>query len=114
MCAMLTTFPISSSIASAGYRSTLWTYGLIFAVVGLLASQGLKRTPRELEALGSGHREKLTGVAPAQMLKTPLFWLLFVMMTMLSTSGLMVISQTAAFARDFGVASVVVWGFAAL
>jgi len=35
------------------------------------------------------------------MLTTPvLLWLLFVMMTMLSTSGLMVISQTAAFARD--------------
>jgi len=41
-------------------------------------------------------------------------WLLFAMMTMLSTSGLMVISQTAAFARDFGVASAVVWGFAAV
>src|SRR6266404_3903612 len=48
------------------------------------------------------------------MLTTPVFWLLFVMMTMLSTSGLMVISQTAAFARDFGVASAIVWGYAAL
>jgi len=114
MGAMLTTFPISSSIASAGYRSTLWTYGLIFAVVGLLASQGLRRSPHEQEALGSGHLERLAGAAPGQMLRTPVFWLLFAMMTMLSTSGLMVISQTAAFARDFGVASVIVWGFAAL
>jgi MFS family permease len=48
------------------------------------------------------------------MLRTPLFWLLFIMMTMMSTSGLMVISQMGAFARDFGVADAVVLGFAAL
>ncbi len=114
MGAILTTIPVSSSIASAGYRPTLWTYGLIFAIVGLLASQGLKRSPHEQEALRTGHRERLPGAPPGRMLTTPVFWLLFVMMTMLSTSGLMVISQTAAFARDFGVASAIVWGYAAL
>jgi len=114
MGAIATTIPIASSIAAGGYQPTLWTYGLIFAVVGLLAAQGLRRSPHEQQALATGHRERLAGVAPGPMLKTPLFWLLFVMMTMLSTSGLMVISQTAAFARDFGVASVVVWGTAAL
>src|ERR1700730_8975674 len=36
------------------------------------------------------------------------------MMTMMSTGGLMIISQFAAFARDCGVASVVVFGLAAL
>jgi MFS family permease len=36
------------------------------------------------------------------------------MMTMMSTSGLMVISQMGAFARDFGVAEVAVLGLAAL
>lgn len=114
MGAILTTIPISSSIASNGYRPTLWTYGLIFAVVGVLAAQGLRRSPHEEQALGTGHRELLAGTRPARMLKTPVFWLLFVMMTMLSTSGLMVISQTAAFARDFGVAGAIVWGMAAL
>jgi MFS family permease len=48
------------------------------------------------------------------MLRTPIFWLLFLMMTMMSTSGLMVISQMGAFARDFGVAEVAVLGLAAL
>jgi MFS family permease len=47
-------------------------------------------------------------------LRTPLFWLLFAMMTMMSTGGLMVISQFSAFARDFGVADVTVFGAAAL
>ena len=48
------------------------------------------------------------------MLKTPVFWLLFVMMTMMSTGGLMVISQMGAFAKDFGVNDVLVFGMAAL
>jgi MFS family permease len=44
----------------------------------------------------------------------PLFWLMFGMMTMMSTSGLMVTSQMASFSRDFGVANVLVFGLAAL
>jgi MFS family permease len=53
-------------------------------------------------------------VAPRRMLGTPVFWLLFAMMTMMSTGGLMIISQFAAFSRDFGVANLVVFGLAAL
>jgi MFS family permease len=48
------------------------------------------------------------------MLKTPVFWLMFAMMTMMSTSGLMVTSQMASFAKDFGIAAVTVLGMAAL
>ena len=39
---------------------------------------------------------------------------MFVMMTLMSTSGLMVVSKMAAFATEFGVAQTVVWGMAAL
>ena len=112
--AIMTTIPIAASISSQGYQSTLWMFGLVFGGVGILAAQGLKRPPHELAAVSSGHREQVKGVSPAVMLRTPVFWLLFLMMTMLSTSGLMVISQTAAFARDFGVASLTVMGMTAL
>jgi MFS family permease len=53
-------------------------------------------------------------VAPGAMIKTKVFWLMFVMMTMMSTGGLMIISQFATFSRAFGVADVVVLGMAAL
>jgi MFS family permease len=48
------------------------------------------------------------------MLRNTVFWLLFLMMTMMSTGGLMIISQFAAFSRDFGVASVTIFGLAAV
>jgi MFS family permease len=51
---------------------------------------------------------------PSQILRTPLFWLMFAMMTMMSTSGLMVTSQMATFAADFGITNVFVFGMAAL
>jgi oxalate/formate antiporter len=112
--AIFSTLPISASIAQNGYQSTLWNFGVVFALVGLLAAQGLRRLPREERAVSSGHQELLSGASPLEMLKTPVFWLMFLMMTLMSTSGLMVISQTAAFAKDFGVASLTVMGMAAL
>jgi MFS family permease len=48
------------------------------------------------------------------MLRTPIFWLLFAMMTMMSTSGLMVTSQMGAFTRDFGMAQLLVLGLPVL
>jgi hypothetical protein len=48
------------------------------------------------------------------MLRCPVFWLLFVMFTLMSMSGLMVNSQMRAFAKDFGITSVNAFGMAAL
>ncbi len=48
------------------------------------------------------------------MLKSPIFYLLFLMMSMMSTSGLMVVFNVGPFAKDFGVANLPVLGMAAL
>jgi MFS family permease len=55
-----------------------------------------------------------SGSTTSEMLRSPLFWLMFAMMTLMSTSGLMVTSQMAAFAGEFGITKAVVWGLAAL
>jgi OFA family oxalate/formate antiporter-like MFS transporter len=108
MGAILTTFPIANSISAMGYQATLLRFGAIFGVVGLVAALGLKPPPVTATADGGG------GTATGQMLRTPIFWLMFVMMTLMSTSGLMVISQMAGFATEFGVTKMTVWGMAAL
>ncbi len=116
MGAIVTTFPIANSLAARGLESTLWQFGVVFAIVGVLAAQGL-RSPTGTAALPSRAGAAASSgrdVAPREMLKTPLFWLMFVMMTMMSTSGLMVTSQMASFSRDFGVANVLVFGLTAL
>ncbi|MPW21579.1 oxalate/formate MFS antiporter [Paraburkholderia sp. CNPSo 3157] len=115
MGAIVTTFPVSSSLAARGIDATLWIYGIAFAAVGLVASQGL-RTPRDASSAIAASSAHVNGpdLRPSQVLKTPLFWLMFAMMTMMSTSGLMVTSQMATFAADFGVTKVLVFGMAAL
>jgi oxalate/formate antiporter len=114
MGAMLTTFPISSMLASSGAPRTLVVFGLILGGVGVLAALGLREPRPEEVPVPAASRARGEDVAPANMLKTPIFWLMFVMMTMMSTGGLMVTSNFANFARDFGVADVLVLGLAAL
>jgi len=112
--ALLTTFPISTSLAETGLQGTLTFFGYAIGVVGLLAAQGI-RVPHSGITQAAGQLEAAaSGVAPKTMLKTPVFWLMFLMMSMMSTSGLMVISQMGAFAKDFGVTGAMVFGMAAL
>jgi OFA family oxalate/formate antiporter-like MFS transporter len=110
MGAIVTTFPIAASLRAHGVESTLWTYGIVFAVVGFLAAQGLRMPSAADGNLAASSRDR----SPSQILRTPVFWLMFVMMTMMATSGLMVTSQMASFAADFGLSNAVVFGLAAL
>ena len=114
MGAIVTTFPIASSLAARGVDATMLTFGIAFAVVGLLASQGLRVPPSHEAVAASATQAAVAGLRPSQTLKSPIFWLMFLMMTMMSTSGLMVTSQMATFAADFGVTKVLVLGMAAL
>jgi oxalate/formate antiporter len=113
MGAMLTTFPISSSITERGLQSTFITFGIGMGLVGFIAAQFLRAPPDNYVPAGFKAAEE-KGVGPAVMVRNPIFWLMFVMMTLMSTSGLMVTSQLAAFAKDAGVTNVVVWGLAAV
>jgi OFA family oxalate/formate antiporter-like MFS transporter len=112
--AIATTFPIDTMLKSDGYQHTLVVFGIILGLVGAAAALFLRMPgPQDVlppvPAMASS-----ADVAPRTMLRSRIFWLLFLMMTMMSTGGLMIISQFAAFSRDFGVASVMVFGLAAL
>lgn len=115
MGAMFTSFPITLMMESAGYQRTLILFGIILGVIGCAAALGL-RAPRPGEVTQEATATRFTGrdTPPREMLRNPLFWLMFAMMTMMSTGGLMVTSNFANFARDFGVANAVVLGMAAL
>jgi oxalate/formate antiporter len=111
--AIVTTFPIDSAMKTWGYSATLVAFGIILGGIGALAGLFMRQPPEAVQTAafipGSSHN-----VPPAEMLKTPVFWLLFVMMTMMSTGGLMVISQFAPFMRSFGIADLTIFGMAAL
>jgi oxalate/formate antiporter len=116
--AFFTSFPIDSMIKSSGYAHTLLVWGIIQGVIGILAAQGLRLPPENFQPSGvpaaSVALQSAKSYTPTEMLKSPIFYLMFVMMSMMSTSGLMVVFNVGPFAKDFGVANMLVLGMAAL
>ena len=118
--AFFTSFPIDNMIKSAGYAHTLVVWGVIQGVIGVLAAQWLRTPPDDYQGSGTAPAAAIAvqqtnrSYAPREMLQSPVFYLLFLMMSMMSTSGLMVVSNVGPFAKEFGVADMLVLGMAAL
>ncbi len=118
--AFFTSFPIDSMIKSSGYAHTLVVWGVIQGVIGMLAAQGLRvppehyQPPKTVSAAPLAAQQSPRSFSPREMLQSPVFYLLFLMMSMMSTSGLMVVSNVGPFAKEFGVANMLVLGMAAL
>jgi oxalate/formate antiporter len=118
--AFFTSFPIDSMIKSSGYEHTLVVWGVIQAVIGVAAALGLRTPPENYRPEGYDpatvqlEMQSRRSFTPKEMLTNPIFYLLFIMMAMMSTSGLMVVSNVGPFANEFKVAGVLVLGMAAL
>jgi OFA family oxalate/formate antiporter-like MFS transporter len=102
-----------------GYAHTLLVWGIIQGVVGIIAAQGLRLPPENYQApsaaIGAGGPQQSgRSYSPTEMLMNPIFWLLFIMMSMMSTSGLMVVSNVGPFANEYKVSQALVLGMAAL
>jgi len=117
--AFFTSFPIDSMIKSSGYAHTLVVWGIIQGVIGIVAAQWLRVPPEGWVPEGytpatASTAQVKRSFTPTEMLRSPVFWLLFFMMSLMSTSGLMVTSNVGPFAHEFNVAQVMVLGMAAL
>jgi MFS transporter, OFA family, oxalate/formate antiporter len=118
--AFFTSFPIDSMIKSSGYAHTLVVWGIIQGAIGVAAALGLRVPPEGYRPLGFDpdivrtELQSRRSYSPKEMLQNPIFYLLFIMMAMMSTSGLMVVSNVGPFAKEYNVAQVLVMGMAAL
>src|SRR5246127_3418588 len=117
--AVFSSIPIDSMIKGAGYAHTLVVWGIIQGAIGIIAAQGLRIPPDSWQPSGytpatASTMQSKHSYTPAQMLQSPTFWLLFLMMSMMSTSGLMVVSNVGPFAKEFNVANTLVFGMAGL
>jgi MFS transporter, OFA family, oxalate/formate antiporter len=118
--AFFTSFPIDSMIKSSGYERTLLVWGIIQAAIGVVAALGLRVPPEGYRPAGFDpetvqlEMQSRHNYSPKEMLQNPIFYLLFIMMAMMSTSGLMVVSNVGPFATEYKVAQVLVFGMAAL
>jgi OFA family oxalate/formate antiporter-like MFS transporter len=104
----LSVIPIRYVIDSFGYQAAFLWFGIIQgAVVFILAWVLRGPEPGEIPAVAAPKVIQTTrSYAPGEVLKSPVFWLMYVMFVMVSGSGLMATAQVAPIARDFGVEKV--------
>ena len=115
----LTILPINRMIASSGYQSTFIAWGVIQGIVLIVAAYFMLTPPPGWKPVTATIQTKLrlsaVSYTPLQVVKTGRFWLLYVMMTLVTFGGLMVIAQFKPIAVSYGLdKTIVLWGITAL
>ncbi len=105
--AALTVIPIRMVIEDFGYSSAFFWFGIVQGVVLLLISPIMRGPlPGELPAMAAPKvQQSARSFQPAEILRSPAFWLLYVMFVLVSASGLMATAQIAPIAKDYGLTS---------
>jgi OFA family oxalate/formate antiporter-like MFS transporter len=102
----LTVIPILQTINAFGYEAAFFWFGLVQGgLVFLLAWVLRGPEPGEVIApVAPKVAQSTRSYSPAEVVMTPVFWLLYVMFVLVSASGLMATAQLAPIAKDFGLA----------
>jgi OFA family oxalate/formate antiporter-like MFS transporter len=110
--AAITVIPIRILIATQGYAAAFFWFGLGQGLIVLIIAQ-LLRGPTERIAVAPEVSSRLQQVTrsytSAEVLRSPVFWLLYVMLVAISASGLMATAQLAPVARDYGISNTVIF-----
>jgi OFA family oxalate/formate antiporter-like MFS transporter len=103
-----TIIPIANMIKSSGYQQTFMTFGLfqgiVVVVVGMLImapAAGFFTSAPKIAPGASRYQ-----ATPWEMLKTPVFWVMYVMFILMAAGGLMATAQLAPIAKDYKVAEI--------
>jgi len=102
----LTIIPIASMIKTSGYEQTFLTFGLaqglVVVVLGFILftpPASMLVAPPKLAPGAGRHQATWT-----EMVKTPVFWVMYLMFVLMGAGGLMATAQLAPIAKDFKVA----------
>jgi OFA family oxalate/formate antiporter-like MFS transporter len=103
--AALTVVPIANMIQSSGYEHAFLFFGIFQGLFIFILAMFMIR-PRPPEGVQAAPRLVTTKVdyLTSQMIKTPVFWLIYVMFVAVAAGGLMATAQVGPIAKDFGLA----------
>jgi len=101
-----TVVPLHSTIEGSGYETAFLWFGLGQGAVVCLVALFLAK-PKPGQVLPAPHvPQTARNYAPGEVLRSPLFWLLFVMSLLVTASGLTFTAHLATIALDFQIADV--------
>ncbi|MCX7176111.1 MAG: oxalate/formate MFS antiporter [Proteobacteria bacterium] len=111
----LTVVPIANMIQSSGFQQAFLVFGIIQGVVVMVAALALRtyRGPTAAAAALAatkpqpviGTRQSSRDFTPMEILRSPLFWVLYVMFVLMAGGGLTATAQLGPIAKDFGLNS---------
>jgi OFA family oxalate/formate antiporter-like MFS transporter len=99
--AALTVIPIGRMIESSGYQHAFLVFGILQGAIVALAALGMVKAPAQREAAAQRHARSRPECTPAQVVRTPVFWVMYAMFVMVASGGLMLASSLAPIAKDF-------------
>ncbi len=105
----LTVFPIANMIRSQGYEATFFKFGIAQGAVVFLVSWFLRAPDANFAARPTPIRgmqpiRARPDYTPLEMLRSPAFWVMFVMFILTAAGGLVATAQLTPIAKDFHVA----------
>ncbi len=102
----LTIIPIQGMIQSSGFEATFLRFGLGQGLIVVLLSL-LLRAPRAGEVPASTRlRQSARDYTPTEVLRSPIFWVMYAMFVLVGAGGLMATAQLAPIANDFEIAKI--------
>jgi len=110
--AAVTVIPIRMLIEARGYGTTFLWFGLGQGIILLFVSQILRAPDQLLSAPAAMARrlnQSVRSFTSIEMLRSPLFWLMYFMFLLHAATGLMATAQLAPIAKDFGISNTAIF-----
>jgi MFS transporter, OFA family, oxalate/formate antiporter len=104
--AAITVVPIANMIAASGYQHAFLTFGIGQGVIVFILAFFLRKPSRAMPAKKKQLNLPQTKVdfTPPQVLRSPIFWVMYLVFVMVAAGGLMAAAQIAPIAKDFKIA----------
>jgi len=99
----LTIVPIAAYIKSSGYEAAFLYFGIGQGLIVFFLSWFLARAP-ESKAMGvstAAVQQTKRNYSPSEVLRSPVFWVMYLMFVMVAAGGLMATAQLGPIAKDF-------------
>ena len=104
--AAITVVPIANMIAASGYQSAFLTFGIGQGLIVFMLSFFLRQPSVTMPAKKKQLNLPQTKIdfTPPQVLRAPIFWIMYLVFVMVASGGLMTAAQIAPIAKDFKIA----------
>jgi OFA family oxalate/formate antiporter-like MFS transporter len=111
--AALTVDPIKKMIDASGYEHTFLFFGLLQGAIVFVMAWLLLAPPKGLTGAVSKQSQTSQAYTPRQVLRSPVFYVLYVMFFLIASGGLTIAASVASIAKDLTIAKtpVALFGF---